>query len=979
MDAERELRIRQRPEEGAFVPMKRRAVTQDPQLQMPTLPVRMVLSSRNRTGSGTTGGAHWHVECDFAAVGGCRATSAPALVAVLYGGSHARPTGSRGELRGGGTMFEPTAEGFLTLLPRMHSQWAQAEAKAEVGSTYMRKGAKAVDSAKATAAALNTARATASADARWLRTYRWRVAYLGYDGEWPADCVMGTWGAWTQCTTVCGTGTQQRSRQIIQSARGGGIGCGATSLARACNTQHCTVDCIASRWGAWYAADYHTTEGIRAHRRHFEGRKNLCFDDIFKGVCTPTTQVRWRRILVRARYGGKPCGVMHQKRICARSCNDRVLRDGLSQRCGGMWGGHASDVFVWRTLGSWAITTTVNTTQACDKFARDRHTPQYAFDVARKMDATWKRYGASPPRLRDILFGIGVVFAPSPSGFRVILDGRGLVGSDNFDGAQSGNRAAYLGVNVSEKLLARAKREMWTIQWVAGGGAGVGCTAQRHTGWSAAPRTANAAAGTICTTISGATGETAANGGTVILPALQVPLPPGALEHSDTLRRDQCAWCVFGPRFVAADTTLRETTQGSIERGFEYERSIDHADIQERSSSSGHKQAIRVCVLPAGMQQGIANIITPRRAEHRRWSVSWLTLSVSLNSSSRAVAIDGDGVPCNKTHAIDSIVAVAADFRLPYAARRTLLLPHCGLALVERAAKLMIPTTALKPMQETMPPTVSAAHSMGAGRGNCPAGKYALEATLAIPGMLAELPTSLTSFKLQCVLCPVGRFSSHSGAVADVVPELSRLKSNTKFATGATRVRVVGCQECPTGKWQHATGQHACDMAAPTPAPSLAPSPWHPPAWMAAGLTGAAAPIVARTVSDRSGGTGSATTASVRARAEVAVFQAERTVIAHESGLPQHQKMPIAQQPGHGAAVVLVVAGLGLLLVALALQVRQYRHKSYALPNTELDDMLDGIEAANAHTCMSTFKPGEQKSLLGGSLDAEQLATRGPV
>ena len=205
----------------------------------------------------------------------------------------------------------------------------------------------------------------------------------------------------------------------------------------------------------------------------------VVFDDIFKGVCTPTTQLRMRHILVHARGGGKPCDVMHQRRACARSCNDRVWHSGQSSRCGGMWGGHARKTFVWRTVGLWAITTAVNTTQACAKFAHDRHTPQYSFDVGHKMDTAWSRYGASPPPLRDVVFGVGVVFAPSPFGFRVILDGRGLVGSD-LDEAHSGSRVAHRSMNVSERLLARAKREKWTVKWVAGGGAGVGCTAQRH-------------------------------------------------------------------------------------------------------------------------------------------------------------------------------------------------------------------------------------------------------------------------------------------------------------------------------------------------------------------------------------------------------------------------------------------------------------------------------------------------------------------
>ena len=123
--------------------------------------------------------------------------------------------------------------------------------------------------------------------------------------------------------------------------------------------------------------------------------------------------------------------------------------------------------------------------------------------------------------------------------------------------------------------------------------------------------------------------------------------------------------------------------------------------------------------------------------------------------------------------------------------------------------------------------------------------------------------------------------------------------------------------------------------------------------------------------------------ASARTRAEVAVFQAERSVIAREAAMSQQHARPIVTRPGHGAAVVPLVAvvGLSLSLIAVALQVRRCRQKWPAASNADLDDMLDGIEAANTSARVGTLATGEQKSLLGtcSSLDAEQLATRGPV
>ena len=83
----------------------------------------------------------------------------------------------------------------------------------------------------------------------------------------------------------------------------------------------------------------------------------------------------------------------------------------------------------------------------------------------------------------------------------------------------------------------------------------------------------------------------------MILPALQVPLPAGALEHSDILRRDRCLWCVFGPRFVTATTLTRALTPSVTELGLEFRQGIGYSTSHTRSGIKGHKHAIRVCVL----------------------------------------------------------------------------------------------------------------------------------------------------------------------------------------------------------------------------------------------------------------------------------------------------------------------------------------------------------------------------------------------
>ena len=68
----------------------------------------------------------------------------------------------------------------------------------------------------------------------------------------PVDCV-GSWGDYGTCTSTCGGGTKRREYSITTPAAHGGQECPANNGETediACNTQPCPVDCVGS-WGEW--------------------------------------------------------------------------------------------------------------------------------------------------------------------------------------------------------------------------------------------------------------------------------------------------------------------------------------------------------------------------------------------------------------------------------------------------------------------------------------------------------------------------------------------------------------------------------------------------------------------------------------------------------------------------------------------------------------------------------------------------------
>lgn len=48
------------------------------------------------------------------------------------------------------------------------------------------------------------------------------------------DCVVGSWGPWSSCTSSCGVGSTERSRQVLVPPRNGGTPCPDLKQRRGC-------------------------------------------------------------------------------------------------------------------------------------------------------------------------------------------------------------------------------------------------------------------------------------------------------------------------------------------------------------------------------------------------------------------------------------------------------------------------------------------------------------------------------------------------------------------------------------------------------------------------------------------------------------------------------------------------------------------------------------------------------------------------
>ncbi len=68
----------------------------------------------------------------------------------------------------------------------------------------------------------------------WLlpKTLSWSLCLLVSPAA--IDCVVGSWGPWSSCTSPCGVGSTERSRQVSIPPRNGGTPCPDLKQRRGC-------------------------------------------------------------------------------------------------------------------------------------------------------------------------------------------------------------------------------------------------------------------------------------------------------------------------------------------------------------------------------------------------------------------------------------------------------------------------------------------------------------------------------------------------------------------------------------------------------------------------------------------------------------------------------------------------------------------------------------------------------------------------
>jgi len=84
----------------------------------------------------------------------------------------------------------------------------------------------------------------------------------------PVDCIVGDWSGWSSCSAECGGGVLQRSRPMHVEPEHNGEPCPPLDEEVNCNIQSCDADCILADWTAWSSCSKYCGSGSQGRTRN---------------------------------------------------------------------------------------------------------------------------------------------------------------------------------------------------------------------------------------------------------------------------------------------------------------------------------------------------------------------------------------------------------------------------------------------------------------------------------------------------------------------------------------------------------------------------------------------------------------------------------------------------------------------------------------------------------------------------------------
>jgi hypothetical protein len=133
--------------------------------------------------------------------------------------------------------------------------------------------------------------------------------------ECPVHCAVTAWSKFGPCTAKCGSGIQEKTRNIVKAPTSNGVKCPHLKEKQLCNTKPCSIDCQMGSWSEWAPCN---------------------------AKCGGGKTTRTRAVTVNGRFGGKVCAEAEQTKKCnSKECGGGCTTSSFSgwSKCSKLCGG----------------------------------------------------------------------------------------------------------------------------------------------------------------------------------------------------------------------------------------------------------------------------------------------------------------------------------------------------------------------------------------------------------------------------------------------------------------------------------------------------------------------------------------------------------------------------------------------------------------------------------------------------------------